>query len=348
MQFLTNLRPQSREVNFSRDWRPSDFDRRTRETRPSATTVSLGGVLAELAHVRTSVMDIAYEQSGPFGAPVVVLLHGYPYDVRAFDQVVSIVNAAGLRTIVPYLRGYGPTRFLSPDTPRSGEQAALGMDLLELLDGLEIPQATLAGFDWGARAACVVSALWPHRCRGLVTCTGYQIQDIVNSYKPVDPEQERRFWYQFYFNTDRGRTGLVQNRDEIGRLLWKLWSRKWNFDEATFRRTVRSFDNPDFVDVVIHSYRHRVRNAAGDPRYSSIELKLAALPKIGTPTIAIHGAEDEVNPAQKSEGHHRYFTAFYERRVFQDVGHNPPQEAPEEFARAILDVLGRTQGDAKC
>jgi pimeloyl-ACP methyl ester carboxylesterase len=298
--------------------------------------------LAELLHVRTSVLDLAYEDGGPADAPVVVLLHGYPFDVRAFDDVVPIVNAAGFRTIVPYLRGYGTTRFLSPDTMRSGEQAALGMDLLELLDALQIRQGILAGFDWGGRAACVVSALWAQRSRGLVTCTGYQIQDIANSDKPADPEQERRFWYQFYFNTERGRKGLTQMRSEIGKLLWPLWSPNWAFDDETYRRTAKSFDNPDFVDVVIHSYRHGIRNAAGDPRYASIEAQLAALPKISIPTIVIHGIDDEVNPPQKSEGHHRYFTGYYERRLFANVGHNPPQEAPKEFARAVLDLCRKT------
>jgi pimeloyl-ACP methyl ester carboxylesterase len=216
------------------------------------------------------------------------------------------------------------------------------MDLLDLLNGLQIPQAILAGFDWGGRAACVVAALWPQRSRGLVTCTGYQIQDIANSDKPVDPEQERRFWYQFYFNTERGRKGLSQMRGEIGQFLWKLWSPNWAFDEATYRRTAESFDNPDFIDVVIHSYRHRIRNAVGDPQYASIEAQLAALPKISVPTIVIHGADDAVNPSQKSEGHHRYFTGYYERRLFENVGHNPPQEAPQEFARAVLDLCSRT------
>ncbi len=298
--------------------------------------------MAELAHVRTSVLEIGYEHSGPADAPVIVLLHGYPFDVRAFDRVVPILNAAGFRTIVPYLRGYGSTRFLSPDTLRSGEQAALGMDLLELLDGLQITQATLAGFDWGGRAACVVAALWPQRSRGLITCTGYQIQDIANSDKPIDPEQERRFWYQFYFNTERGRKGLTQMRGEIGQLLWKLWSPGWSFNEAEFHETAKSFDNPDFVEVVIHSYRHRIRNAAGDPRYVSIEAQLATLPKISVPTIVIHGADDEVNPPHKSEGHHRFFTGYYERRLFEKVGHNPPQEAPQEFARAVIDLYRKT------
>ena len=292
-------------------------------------------------HVRTSVLDIAYEQDGPAEALPVVLLHGYPYDPRAFDEVVPIINTAGHRTVVPYVRGYGGTRFLSPDTPRSGEQAAMGQDLLELLDALNIRQAVLAGFDWGARAACVVSALWPERVHALVTCAGYQIQDIAGSEKPVDPEQERRFWYQYYFQTERGRRGLAQNRAELGRLLWKLWSPTWEFDEETYRRTAASFENEDFVDVVIHSYRHRMRNAPGDPRYAAIEARLAALPKITVPSMVIHGAVDDVNPADKSEGHQRFFTRYYERRVFENVGHNPPQEAPGRFATAILDLLKR-------
>jgi len=294
--------------------------------------------MAQLSRVRTSVLDVAYEQSGPAGSLPIVLLHGYPYDVRAFDEVVPIINTAGFRTIAPYLRGYGTTNFLSPDTPRSGEQAALGQDLLELLDALQIRQAVLAGFDWGGRAACVVSALWPERVRGLVSCTGYQIQHIASSDKPADPEQERRFWYQYYFQTERGRKGLAEMRGELGRLLWQLWSPTWAFDDATYGQTASSFENADFVNVVIHSYRHRMGNAAGDPRYASTEAKLATLPKISVPTIVIHGAVDDVNPPQKSEGHQKYFTGHYQRRLFENVGHNPPQEAPRAFAEAILDL----------
>jgi len=227
--------------------------------------------LPEQARVRTPVLDIAYEHSGPAQGLPVVLLHGYPYDVRAFDEVVPILNRAGLRTIVPYLRGYGGTRFLSPDTPRSGEQAAVGQDLLELLDALDIAQAGLAGFDWGSRAACVVAALWPQRVRGLVS-------------------------------------------------------------------SAASFENPDFVDVVIHSYRHRMGNAPGDPRYAAIEAQLARLPKIAVPTIAVHGAVDDVNPVRNTQSHQKYFTGRYERRVFENIGHNPPQEAPRAFADAILDI----------
>jgi pimeloyl-ACP methyl ester carboxylesterase len=177
--------------------------------------------------------------------------------------------------------------------------------------------------------------------RALVTCAGYQVQDIATSEKPVEPEQERRFWYQYYFQTERGRRGLAQNRAELGRLLWKLWSPTWKFDEETYRRTAASFENDDFVDVVIHSYRHRMRNAPGDPRYAAIEARLAALPKITVPSMVIHGAVDDVNPADKSEGHQRFFTGYYERRVFENVGHNPPQEAPGRFAAAILDLLKR-------
>jgi pimeloyl-ACP methyl ester carboxylesterase len=292
--------------------------------------------MAGLAHVKTSMLDVAYEQNGPTGTTPVVLLHGYPYDPRAFDEVVPLVNDAGHRTIVPYLRGYGETRFLLPETLRSGEQAALGQDLRELLDSLKIEEAILAGFDWGGRAACVVAAIWPERVRGLVSCTGYQIQDIGQATQPADPEQERRFWYQYYFQTERGRRGLSERRGELGQLLWKLWSPHWGFDELTYGRTAKSFDNPDFVEVVIHSYRHRMGNAPGDPHYAELEARLAALPKISVPTIVVHGSMDDVNPPGKSEAHGRYFTGRYERRLFENVGHNPPQEAPRAFAEAVL------------
>jgi pimeloyl-ACP methyl ester carboxylesterase len=297
--------------------------------------------LAQLEHVRTPELDIAYEHDGPAGALPIILLHGYPYDVRAFDDVVAILAGAGLRTIVPYLRGYGPTRFLSPDTPRSGEQASIGQDLFDLLSAKQIEQAVLAGFDWGARAACIVAAIWPERVRGLVTCAGYQIQDLARAKAPADPEQELRFWYQYYFQTERGRNGLAQRRYDLGRLLWKLWSPTWEFDDETYRRTAASFENDDFVEVVVHSYRHRMGNAPGDPRYSALQARLAALPKIGVPSIVLHGALNGVNPVQSSEKHARYFSGPYERRVLENVGHNPPQEAPRVFAQAVLDVCKR-------
>jgi pimeloyl-ACP methyl ester carboxylesterase len=284
------------------------------------------------------VLDLAYEQSGPDDALPVLLLHGFPYDPRGFDEVVAIVNAAGFRTIAPYLRGYGGTRFLSAEMLRSGEQAALGQDLLELLDALELRKAVLAGYDWGGRAACVVSALWPERVAGLVSCTGYNIQDLPNSSKPADPEQEARLWYQYYFHTERGRNGLIQKRREISRLLWKMWSPSWAFDDATFEQTAVSFDSEDFVDVVIHSYRHRTGSVAGDPRYAPVEAQLAAQPKIGVPTINLHGEVDGVMPQRLSERHGKYFTGAYQRRVLPNVGHNVPQEAPHAFADAVLEL----------
>jgi pimeloyl-ACP methyl ester carboxylesterase len=292
--------------------------------------------------MRTPVLDVAYEHSGPPDSLPVLLLHGFPYDPRGYDEVVAIVNAAGFRTVVPYLRGYGTTRFLSAETLRSGEQAALGQDVLELLDALHIGKAVLAGYDWGGRAACVVSALWPERVAGLVSCAGYNIQDIANAYKPADPAAEARLWYQYYFHTERGRSGLIQKRREISRLLWKMWSPTWTFDDAMFERTAASFDNEDFVDVVIHSYRHRFGTVAGDPRYAPVEAQLAAQPKIGVPTIVLHGADDGVMPAVLSETHGKYFTGPYQRRVLPNVGHNPPQEAPQAFAEAVLQLCRNT------
>jgi pimeloyl-ACP methyl ester carboxylesterase len=294
--------------------------------------------LADLIRVRTAVLDVACEASGVDDGVPVVLLHGFPYDPRAFDGVVARLNQAGFRTIVPYLRGYGATQFLADEIPRSGEQAALGQDLLELLDALRIGRAMLAGFDWGGRAACIVSALWPERVLGLVTCAGYNIQDIGRSGLPADPAQELRLWYQYYFQTERGRNGLDQNRGALCRLLWKLWSPSWAFDDTTFDRTALSFANKDFVDVVIHSYRHRMNNAPGDPRYAAIEASLAAQPRIGVPTISIHGAADGVSPVQSSKEHWKYFGPQYQRRVLDNVGHNPPQEDPNGFAEAIMDL----------
>ena len=295
-------------------------------------------ILADLVRIRTAVLDVAYEQSGPDKAVPIVLLHGFPYDPRAFDGVVALLNQAGFRTIVPYLRGYGTTRLLAPDIPRSGEQAALGQDLLELLDALKIQRAVLAGFDWGGRAACIVSALWPERVLGLLTCSGYNIQHIARSNIPAEPAQELRFWYQYYFHTERGRNGLTENRGDFCKLLWKLWSPAWAFDDAAFDRTLASFANEDFVEIVIHSYRHRMNNAPGDPRYAGIEARLATQPKILVPTINIHGAVDGVSPAQNSKEHWKYFGSQYQRRVLDNVGHNPPQEDPKGFAEAVLDL----------
>jgi pimeloyl-ACP methyl ester carboxylesterase len=295
--------------------------------------------LTALPHVRTPSLDIGYEESGAADGTPVILLHGWPYDPRCYDAVVPLLTQARCRVIVPYLRGFGPTRFLSPDTPRSGQQAALGNDLRELMDALQIPRALLAGYDWGGRAACVVAALWPERAIGLVTGNAYNIQDIANANKPQAPQQEARFWYQYYFHTERGRAGLEQNRRALCRLLWRLWSPHWHFDEAAFEKSAASFDNPDFVAVTIQSYRHRYGSAPGDPALDEIERRLAAQPKITVPAIALQGEADGVLGPELSQGHARQFTGRYERRVLPRIGHNPPQEAPGAFADAVLALL---------
>jgi pimeloyl-ACP methyl ester carboxylesterase len=293
---------------------------------------------AAIKHVRTPTLDVAYEESGNPGGTPVVLLHGWPYDPRCYDEVAPPLVAAGCRVIVPYLRGFGATRFLSAETPRSGQQAALGNDLRELLDALGIARATLAGYDWGGRAACVVAALWPGRVRGLVTGNGYNIQNIAASVKPVAPAQEHRFWYQYYFHTERGRAGLEQNRRALCRYIWKIWSPDWAFDDATYEKSTASFDNPDFVAVTVQSYRHRFGYAAGDPALEPIEQRLAAQPVISVPAIVLHGASSGIQPPAGSEAHARNFAGPYQRRVLPNIGHNLPQEAPLAVADAVREL----------
>ena len=296
-----------------------------------------------LQRVRSGTLEIACELAGPVDGVPAILLHGWPYDPRTYDAMVAPLVAAGCRTVVPYLRGFGPTRFLSESTPRSGQQAALGHDLIELMNALSIERAVLVGYDWGGRAACIVAALWPERVRCLVTGGGYNMQDIARSGVPASPEQELRFWYQYYFNTERGRAGLAANRREFCRLIWRLWSPNWPFDDATFARTASSFDNPDFVEVTIHSYRHRFRNAEGDPALEPIEQRLAARPRIAVPTIALHGEANGVTPLQTSADHARFFTGPYERRVLPRAGHNLPQEVPDIVTAATLELVRATK-----
>ncbi len=288
---------------------------------------------------KTASLTIAYEQHGPASGASVILLHGFPYSPRAYDEIAPALAAEGYHVIVPYLRGYGATRFNHPQTLRSGQQAALAQDLLDLMDALSIGQATLCGYDWGGRAACIVAALFPDRVQGLVTGDGYNLQDIANSTRPLDPETEHRLWYQYYFHTPRGVAGLTQNRREFCEWLWKLWSPTWSRNAERYPLTAPAFDNPDFVDVVIHSYRHRFMYVAGDPALESMEKALTRQPPISVPTISLCGADDGVGPAPVDDEDAGHFTGFYERRVLAGVGHNIPEEAPQQTLKALLDLL---------
>jgi pimeloyl-ACP methyl ester carboxylesterase len=294
--------------------------------------------------INAGVLSIAYLEYGPTSGWPCILGHGFPYDVHAYDQAAPILAQAGARVIVPYLRGYGPTRFLKVETPRSGEQAALGVDLLDFMDALKIERAVLGGYDWGGRAACIVAALLPSRVFALVSGNSYNIQSIAHAMEPATPTEEASFWYQYYFHSERGRRGLTKDRRGIARLLWRMWSPTWAFDDATFDRTASAFDNPDFVAVVIHSYRHRYGLApgAGDPRYDEIEMALAAQPPIAVPAITIDGDADGVNPGAAHQA--RKFIGPHEHRIFKGAGHNLPQERPEEWARAVIDARAMAKG----
>jgi pimeloyl-ACP methyl ester carboxylesterase len=291
---------------------------------------------ATLRAIRAGPLDISYEESGPASGWPCILGHGFPYDVHAYGQAAPILALAGARVIVPYLRGYGPTRFLKAETPRSGEQAALGADQLALMEALKIERAVLGGYDWGGRAACVIAALWPQRVAALVSGNSYNIQNIARAMEPASAVEEAALWYQYYFQSERGRRGLEQDRRGIARLLWRMWSPAWVFDDATFERTARAFDNDDFVDVVIHSYRHRYGLVVGDPAYASIEAALAQQPRIAAPTITIDGDADGVNPG--TAHHAEKFAGPHEHRLFTGAGHNLPQERPEDWARAVIDA----------
>lgn len=282
------------------------------------------------------VLRVAYQEFGPKDGWPVILGHGFPYDVRAYRQVAPILAEAGARVIVPWLRGYGPTRFLSDDTPRSGEQAALGSDLKALMDALEIDRAVLAGYDWGGRACCVVSALWPERVVALVSANSYNIQQISRAMEPGPAWLEAQFWYQYYFHSERGRRGLAENRRDIIRYLWKTWSPTWFFGNPAFDASAESFDNPDFVDVVIHSYRHRYGLVDGDPAVADIEARLAEQPEIAVPAITIDGTADPLAP--DTSGHAAKFTGPHEHRFFDNAGHNLPQERPRAWAKAVIEA----------
>jgi pimeloyl-ACP methyl ester carboxylesterase len=295
--------------------------------------------LEPLRYVDAGVLNVAYYEAGPADGPAAMLMHGFPYDIHSFVDVAPMLVAQGCRVIVPYLRGYGPTRFLDPATPRSGEQAAMGADLIALTDALSIKRAVFAGYDWGGRAACVAAALWPDRCIGLVSVNGYLIQNIAKAMVPAKPQHEVPLWYQYYFQLERGRAGLAANRREISKILWKQWSPNWQFDDASFERTAIAHDNPDYVDVVIHSYRHRFGLADGDPRYAGLQRRLAELPAISVPAITLDGDADGVVPASDGTATAAKFTGSRVHRVIPRAGHNLPQEEPEAFAAAVMELV---------
>jgi pimeloyl-ACP methyl ester carboxylesterase len=291
--------------------------------------------------VETAVLNVGYQESGnPLGFPI-MLLHGFPDDIHAWDDVTPPLVKAGYRVLVPYLRGFGPTRFRNSGSPRMAEQAAIGQDVIDFADALKLPRFAVAGFDWGGRAACIAAALHENRVRAAVLIGGYSIQNTVAPSPSSSPAAERGIWYQYYFNTERGRAGLQMNRRALCRFLWETWSPTWHFTDETFNRTAPSFDNPDFVDLVIHSYRHRIGNAPGEPRFMEMEQRLAQRPKINVPTITLYGADDGIaRPAVENANERNQLPALIARRVIAGAGHFLPREKPEAVSSAILEVLG--------
>ncbi|MGH3213573.1 MAG: alpha/beta fold hydrolase [Trebonia sp.] len=293
-----------------------------------------------LRQVDAGLLNVGYAEAGPAAGPAVILLHGWPYDIHSFADATPLLAAAGYRVIVPFIRGYGTTRFLSQDTVRNGQQAAVAADVIALIDALGIEKAILAGFDWGARSADVVAALWPDRCTALVSVSGYLIGSQAANEAPLPPQAELSWWYQFYFATDRGRAGYDKYRRDFSKLIWQLASPKWKFDDATFARSAAAFDNPDHVAIVIHNYRWRLGRAAGKSQYDDLERRLAALPAITVPAITLEGDANGA-PHLDASAYAGKFSGKYEHRVVEGgIGHNLPQEAPRAFAHAVIDVAG--------
>jgi pimeloyl-ACP methyl ester carboxylesterase len=298
--------------------------------------------LTPIKQIKAGVLDVGYYELGPSHGRPVLLLHGFPYDIHSYAEVAPMLAARGCRVIAPHLRGHGTTRFLDRVTPRSGEQASLGADVIALLDALHIPRAVMAGYDWGGRAACVAAALWPKRSAGLVSVNGYLIQNIARANTPAAAQVEAGLWYQYYFQTERGRAGLTENRREIARLLWTRNSPSWRFDDATFERSAHAFDNPDYVDVVIHSYRHRLGLATSYPVYEELEQRLAAQPTIEVPTITLDGDTDGVVPATDGRAAAAHFVGPRQHRIIPGAGHNLPQEDPAAFAAAVWELAAKS------
>lgn len=295
-------------------------------------------MIADLKQIKAGDLNVSYFETGPIDGVPVILLHGFPYDIHSYLEVVPVLSNARCRVIVPYLRGYGKTSFLAKKTLRSGQQAALGYDLLNLMNSIKIDKAILAGYDWGGRAACVVAALYPERCLGLISCNGYNIQDIKNSSKPSNPNTEQKLWYQYFFHSERGRLGLINKRHDFIKYLWQTWSPSWNFNDEIYGLSKSSFDNSDFVDVVVHSYKHRFGIVAGDPKFDLIEKDLSKQPKISVPSITIDGETDGVSELSNISKIKQKFSAHIRHQILPNIGHNVPQEDPKNFSRAVLEL----------
>jgi pimeloyl-ACP methyl ester carboxylesterase len=293
-----------------------------------------------LKQIDAGVLNVGYAEAGPADGRAVILLHGWPYDIHSFVDVAPLLASAGYRVIVPHLRGHGTTRFLSSSTFRNGQQSVVALDIIALMDALKIEKAILAGYDWGARTANIIAALWPKRCKAMVSVNGYLINNLERNKLPLPPKVEHGWWYQYYFATERGRAGYEKYRREFANLIWKVVSPKWNFDDATFDRTAASFDNPDYVSIVIHNYRWRLSLAAGDPRYDDLEERLAEGPVISVPTITLDGDSDGVAPASDGTSYASKFSGKRTHQIIKGVGHNLPQEAPHAFAKAVVEVDG--------
>ncbi|HEY6834058.1 MAG TPA: alpha/beta hydrolase [Pseudolabrys sp.] len=307
-------------------------------------TSDFGGVrnsrtkFASLKTVKAGVLNVGYAEAGPTDGPPVLLLHGWPYDIYSYVDVAPILAAAGYRVLVPYLRGYGTTRFVSSDTPRNSQQAVVAADIIAFMDALKIEKAVIAGYDWGARTANIIAALWPNRCRAMVSVSGYLIGSQALNKDPLPPKAELQWWYLYYFATERGEAGYAKYTHDFVKLIWQLASPRWHFDDATFERSASLFDNPDHVAISIHNYRWRLGLAKGESKYDSLEERLATFPAITVPTITIEGDANGA-PHPEPAAYAKKFTGRYEHREFTGgIGHNPPQEAPEAFAKAVIDV----------
>lgn len=302
-------------------------------TRPASTSP-----FGALKHVKAGLLNVAYAEVGPADGPVVILLHGWPYDIHSYEKVAPVLADKGYRVLMPYARGYGDTRFLSDTSIRNGQPAALASDVIDFMDALKIKQAVLGGYDWGARSAAIISALWPERVKALVSVSGYLIGNQVAGQKPLPPKAELQWWYQFYFATERGRAGYEQNTHDFAKLIWQLASPKWAFDDATFDRSAAALDNPDHVDITVYNYRWRLGLEKGESRYDALEQKLATSPSISVPTITLEGDANGA-PHPKPEDYAKRFTGKYEFRLITGgIGHNLPQEDPQAFTKAIIDA----------